>query len=879
MRTGAIFARGSCRALAWLLALGAVAVLSTGEAVAQTPVLSKGTLTLDEGESDSTIRLTIDDDSAGTVAVSVDSIEGGSFDISAAGAAQAFDAADDTMSISVGANASVRLTVTANDDNDSEDARAVLIFTIGDETATLILRSIDDDTSGVIVDKRSLTLHEGGGVETYTIRLGTEPSSNVTVTAAVTRQVNARIGVRTTDDDTTTTDADETEFGMSRAFVFTDSAGDTPWNVPQTVAVRAEGDANTRNGSARITNRATSRDGDYSGVSGRNVEIVEYDNVRTLTMSTSADTAVEGGDKITITATLSAAGDTPSTLPEPVTVKLTKKGTTPPGSDYDLTELVIGANSTSGSADLMAEHDADANDEKLTLTASVDADGTDGIFADIVNEEFSITLEDDDTYTLEADKEEIAEGDKVTLTVEVDPKAEVETKVSIDLYRASGASVEPAEGQDADEDGNAIIDIGEGSAEFTLTTAKDANDDNDEVIVARAMVESSVVGEPVTINVLDAQASPEFTFTLEPTFIGEADGEQSVMLMAMTNKAVKADSMVTFAVEADSTAMNPDDYTIMPESGMIELTVEKGMTSGMTELMVTSVMDSMDEANETIKLSGWVDDALVGNYVNLTIIDGDSPGSGITPKSSDDVAMVFSDAIETAGGLMVGGNMVTVDMNMLFNMANPNMEVMYTASSSDESVLEVSASESMLMLNPMMMGMSTVSVMAEPTDGGMGASAVAAFSCSGACVSVNLDVMGAITFMLTGPEDMNLAEGGESAMVMVTASSAVVADTEVSLMRDGTSTASMDDYSVEPMMATIMAGETMAEFEVMATEDEMMEEAEMLTLFLVVDNMQMTDQTVSFYLWDAAVPALPAIAQLLLAAFLALGGYRRYLRR
>ena len=33
------------------------------------------------------------------------------------------------------------------------------------------------------------------------------------------------------------------------------------------------------------------------------------------------------------------------------------------------------------------------------------------------------------------------------------------------------------------------------------------------------------------------------------------------------------------------------------------------------------------------------------------------------------------------------------------------------------------------------------------------------------------------------------------------------------------------------------------------------------------------------YIWDAAVPALPLIAQLLLAAFLAIGGYRRYLRR
>ena len=36
---------------------------------------------------------------------------------------------------------------------------------------------------------------------------------------------------------------------------------------------------------------------------------------------------------------------------------------------------------------------------------------------------------------------------------------------------------------------------------------------------------------------------------------------------------------------------------------------------------------------------------------------------------------------------------------------------------------------------------------------------------------------------------------------------------------------------------------------------------------------------VKLYLWDTAVPALPVIAQFLSAAFLALGGYRRYRRR
>ena len=41
----------------------------------------------------------------------------------------------------------------------------------------------------------------------------------------------------------------------------------------------------------------------------------------------------------------------------------------------------------------------------------------------------------------------------------------------------------------------------------------------------------------------------------------------------------------------------------------------------------------------------------------------------------------------------------------------------------------------------------------------------------------------------------------------------------------------------------------------------------------------MVEGEVKLYLWDAAVPALPIIAQLLLAGILGIGGYRRYLRR
>ncbi len=126
---------------------------------------------------------------------------------------------------------------------------------------------------------------------------------------------------------------------------------------------------------------------------------------------------------------------------------------------------------------------------------------------------------------------------------------------------------------------------------------------------------------------------------------------------------------------------------------------------------------------------------------------------------------------------------------------------------------------------------------------------------------------------LSGPEDINIAEG-MSGMVTATANRAVTEDTMVELIQTE-GTASPADFTAEPI--TIMAGEMTGTTMVMAVEDDMMEDMEMLTLEGRVGAMK--TNTVSFNLWDAAVPALPIIAQLLLAAFLAIGGYRRYLLR
>ena len=210
-----------------------------------------------------------------------------------------------------------------------------------------------------------------------------------------------------------------------------------------------------------------------------------------------------------------------------------------------------------------------------------------------------------------------------------------------------------------------------------------------------------------------------------------------------------------------------------------------------------------------------------------------------------------------------------VDMSMLYEVAD-GVTPSYSATSDMPEVLSASASGTMLTLTPMSAG--NAMIMVEAIDSG-----------SQSIVSVMYDAMVAaegITYMLSGPEDMNIVEGDDmGAMLTVTASAAVPADTEVMIMRDrGASTASAEDFMLEPMMITIMAGEMMGTTMLTATADDMDEQMEELVLFATVDGMEAYGE-VKLYIWDAAVPALPLIAQLLLAAFLAIGGYRRYLRR
>ena len=638
------------------------------------------------------------------------------------------------------------VTVTALDDPNPVNGRTVITFSTPQIVTTagvpvtkdLTLTEVDNDGAGVILSTTALQVQEGGAAEMYTIRLGSAPANApVTITPSVSSNVNANVGVWANS-------AGTTAIG---GLTFTSAN----WDTPQTVYVIAARDTNTVNGSAKISHAITTRDGEYAAVAKPSVSVTEIDSVRTVELTLSADT-VQEGQTVSITAALGNPGGFTGapTLDADLVVSLSKKtGSTTEAGDYSIpgNKVTILAGTRSAAVTLTANHDHDADDESLTLTASI-AGGGGALQIEGSAQELALDIEDDDTYTLTSDRTELPEGEKATLTVKVDPPAALRTKVAIDLYRASGATVTPGPGDTPDHQ---IIAIGQTTATFELATVKDRDKDH-ETIEALATVgkettatgKLTVVGDELEIMVRDLQADAVYTLTADPAFVTEAGGEQSVMVTVMADKAAAADTMLTLAVDDASTAMS-DDYSIMPAE--MTVTIAKGEKSGMAELMVTPVADSMDEEDETIVLTAWMDDAMVGNAVTVTLIDSDSVSSGITAKSNAEALKVFEDAIMMAGGLQAGGESAFVDMSMLFNVADPSMAVAYSVSSSDTDVLglytsatDSTLSDVTLRLDPMMEGMSTVTVMAEAGNGAMAVSTLTAFTCSGACVSVNIDV-------------------------------------------------------------------------------------------------------------------------------------------
>ncbi|MCY4669827.1 MAG: fibronectin type III domain-containing protein [Rhodococcus sp.] len=520
--------------------------------------------------------------------------------------------------------------------------------------------------------------------------------------------------------------------------------------------------------------------------------------------------------------------------------------------------------------------DLDAEDEKFRVGVSIDGDPQ---YSDVV----TIDDAEEQKYTLSlpaAAKGAIGEGKSGNLTLKADPAKTFDIPVTLALEPNDPSRYTLSETRGM---------FGPTSFETELSTKADS-DRADDTVTVTAYTDRDGEFASLDITVTDANALPAVKATLvdddgdalDPQPESVMEGETvKVMLTAIDKdgKNMKAAEKLTITLMPTGTA-DAQDYRLSSQS--FEIAKDKE-SSAAVELMVT---EDQDIGEETLMFDAAVageskngtEKRSVAGVLSLMITDGTQ--KLVWANSQEDVQATIYAARDAGAGddmTFTAGEMIEVMGALLFSSAE-GVTLSYTAESSMSDVASVSVSGGTVMVTAAAKGMADITITAhasmssgvtinDQTDPGM---ASIMFS-----VEVGLE---ALSIMLSGPEDMNLAEG-MSAMVTATANRAVTADTMVLLMRDrAMSTASDDDYMAEAI--TISADETTGSTTVMAVEDNMAEDMEELVLYGMTEGMagEVTGE-VKFYLWDAAVPALPVIAQLLLAALLGRGGYRRYLRR
>ena len=615
------------------------------------------------------------------------------------------------------------------------------------------------------------------------------------------------------------------------------------------------------------------------------------------TITISAKVSIDAGDpERTVTVTVDVTPQAAGTAPAVPGAKATQGEAADSDSAPATVMLTIPANT--GDAAIkrtvtdttvwQTRPDLDAEDEVFTLTFDVAASGVTGddgttVLADPATKDITITDSDEQEFELTlVDGEEPEEGSAIAATLKAMPAPTDFEYVTVLAVDKAGYAITT----------ETSVTIADDAATFAIGIQPPDNDgDRDEDTLTLSAVRAGTttgLADALEIMVADIHGLPDRENITAKAFMEDDDekGEDEALSVMEGGPPV----YVTVTVDRGKTGY-PDgealEVTLMPVNAgqgldfrleMSKVEIEMGTGKRSADVKLWALADDDVGAEELMfNLVATGKDAKdngggesMGMF-SIMIADATSPMVSVKDGAYDTIMMALGDAPLNPGNSV---SLMTAD---LFDFDPMAVSVAFGASV-EGSAASASASGEMVMVMAEEAGEAKVTVTASATP--MSDSLITNQTVSNVA-QLTFPVMVEdmpITFTVMGPEDMNITEG-MSAMVTVMASRGVDADTEVMLMRDGASMAGMDDVMVMPEMVTIMAGEMMAEFEVTAVEDDMMEDMEGVTLFVVIDGMQMSDLTVSFYIWDMAVPALPLVAQLLLGLFLALGGYRRYLRR
>ena len=473
--------------------------------------------------------------------------------------------------------------VTSAQDDDANNETVTISHGVsGYDTVTaapaVTVTVTDNDTAGVSVSTTSVADLNEGGTATYTVKLDTEPSGNVTITP---------------------TSGDSGAVSVSPAsLVFTTAT----WNTPQTVSVTGVQDDDANGETVTISHgvsgydtvtaapavTVTVTDNDTAGVSVSTTSVADLNEGGTATYTLKLDTEPSGN--VTITPT---SGDSGAVSVSPASLVFTTATWNTPQ-----TVSVAGV------------QDDDANGETVTISHSVGGYGSVSVGAVV-----TISVTDDDTAGVSLSTAMLTVGEESSGTY----------TVTLNTQPAGNVTISPSSGD------SGAVSVEPASLIFTTT-----NWDTAQTVSITAVDDPDTASETVTIS-HDVSGYGDVSVGAVVT-VTVTDNDTAGVSVSTATLTVGEESNGTYTVTLNTQPSGP--VTISPSSGDSgAVSVEPASLTFTTtnwdtaQTVSVTAVDDPDTASETVTVSHSVSgyDALTSAAaVTVTVTDNDTTGVSLS---------------------------------------------------------------------------------------------------------------------------------------------------------------------------------------------------------------------------------------------------------
>ena len=585
--------------------------------------------------------------------------------------------ADRTITIGAGvASVTDDFTLTpTNDDIDEPDEGISIEGTLTGITVAGTSLTITDDevTPTVTLVLTPTAIDESGDDNASTVTAMLSGKSSVAVTLAV---AAAAAGANTVASD----------FTVTTNKTLTIAAGATTSTGAVTITA-VDNDVDAPNKSVTVS--AVASGGGVANPGNQTLTINDDEGVPTATLVLTPTAIDESGatNSSTVTATLSGKSNEPVTL-----TVAAAAGANTAAADFTLSDtttltIAAGATTSTGAVTITAvDNDVDAPNKSVTVSATASGGGV----ANPGNQ--TLTINDDEgvpTATLVLTPTAIDEsGATNSSTVTATLSGKSNEPVTLTVAAAAGANTAAGDFTLTGTTLNIAAGATTSTGAVTITAVDNNVDAPNKSVTVSATASGGGVATPTnqTLTINDDDAAPSgITLSVSPATVGEEDGETEITVTATVNGTTRYVDAKTVTVSVGGgTAISGTDYDAVTN---FDITIAAGDASKSGTFDLTPTNDVLDEANETINVTG-TSGSLTITATTVTITDNDAAPGAIAISVDADTGTdgTQTTLAENGGAKMVRVTATITDETRFVEAKTVTVEVGVDADSAEEGV-------------------------------------------------------------------------------------------------------------------------------------------------------------------------------------------------